>query len=325
MSTQLPAVLRARLDGLLEGVSRRELAERSDRLSALYRATGSARFHGRGDLIAYAVARMPATFAAISAALGWTFEGLADWRPRTLLDLGSGPGTAIWAARELWPEIDAVVAVEHDEGMRGLAEELAGTDNSVRRLDHDIADPAKPLPRSELVIAAYVLGELAEAVRAGVLDRAWSAAEGVLLLVEPGTPVAASRIGAARTQLIQAGATIIAPCPNALACPMTSPGWCHFPARLARSRAHMATKGATVPFEDEKFSYVAFARMPAPAKLGARIVGPPVLAKPHIHLSVCQDGQINPSQVPRHDRPAFRHARKLGWGDVLPRTTICND
>ena len=42
-----------------------------------------------------------------------------------------------------------------------------------------------------------------------------------------------------------------------------APDWCHFTQRLPRSRAHKQIKGAELPFEDEKFSYVALTRAPA--------------------------------------------------------------
>ena len=32
--------------------------------------------------------------------------------------------------------------------------------------------------------------------------------------------------------------------------------WCHFSQRLPRSRDHMLLKDASVPFEDERYSYV---------------------------------------------------------------------
>ena len=41
---------------------------------------------------------------------------------------------------------------------------------------------------------------------------------------------------------------------------LLAPDWCHFTQRLPRSRAHKQIKEADVPFEDEKFSYVALTR-----------------------------------------------------------------
>ena len=36
----------------------------------------------------------------------------------------------------------------------------------------------------------------------------------------------------------EAGANILAPCPHARPCPLAAPDWCHFSARVARSRLH---------------------------------------------------------------------------------------
>ena len=41
---------------------------------------------------------------------------------------------------------------------------------------------------------------------------------------------------------------------------LQQPDWCHFTQRLPRSRAHKQIKGAELPFEDEKFAYVALTR-----------------------------------------------------------------
>ncbi|MGI8802059.1 MAG: small ribosomal subunit Rsm22 family protein, partial [Solirubrobacteraceae bacterium] len=47
---------------------------------------------------AYAAYRAPATYAAVAAALTQVRLLRPEWRPRTLLDLGAGPGVAAWAA-----------------------------------------------------------------------------------------------------------------------------------------------------------------------------------------------------------------------------------
>jgi len=318
MSHPLPTALTAALEALLEGVSRRDLAERSARLTAEYRKSGAARLTDRLDHIAYAVARMPATFAAVSAALGWTMPALGDWQPRTLLDLGSGPGTSIWAAREWFAGLEAAIAIERDRGMIGLAADLPPPDLRISRMDADLGSGAAvSMPRSDLVIASYVLGELVEGAGRALVERAWEACSGVMLLVEPGTPSGARKIGAARAQLIAAGAHILAPCPNALACPMAAPDWCHFSARLPRSRAHMQIKSADVPFEDEKFAYLAAARFGSRDAMAGRIVAPVAVSKPGAELTVCQDGGISQIIVARRDASAFRQARKRGWGDPV--------
>ena len=51
--------------------------------------------------------------------------------------------------------------------------------------------------------------------------------------------------------------------------------WCHFSERLQRSRDHMIAKGARVPFEDERYAYVAVSRVPVVHPASARIIKPP--------------------------------------------------
>ena len=95
----------------------------------------------------------------------------------------------------------------------------------------------------DLVSLAYVLNELAPAARESVLQRLWDATADTLVIIEPGTPAGWERILAARRQLIEAGAHVLAPCPHAFACPLQAPDWCHFAERVSRSRLHRLAKG----------------------------------------------------------------------------------
>ena len=315
MSGQLPDGLSVALDRLLEGVSRRQLATRAERLSKEYRKSRAAALRDPLDAIAYAVARMPATFAAVSAALRWTLARQSQWQPRSMLDLGSGPGTAIWAARELLPSLVTATAIERNPTMIELATACLDPRVEVTGIPSDLLDEQTMLPASDLVVAAYVLGELNPSRLPGLVERAFRATRGVLLLVEPGTPAGARTIGLVRSQLIAAGAAILAPCPHSSPCPMVSPGWCHFPARLGRTRAHMQVKSAVVPFEDEKFSYLAISRTPAAQDPAARIVGSTHLSRAGVRFPVCRDGRIEELQILKRDDAAFRVARKHRWGD----------
>lgn len=70
--------------------------------SALHSA-GSQRLHGWDEVqaAAYVAARMPGCFAATYKVLEEVSMRLPGFRPASLLDFGAGPGTAIWAAREV--------------------------------------------------------------------------------------------------------------------------------------------------------------------------------------------------------------------------------
>ena len=66
----LPAELKSALDARLHGLSRNDAAERSAVISKTYRdGGGSGAIRTEADALAYALARMPATYAAVTASL----------------------------------------------------------------------------------------------------------------------------------------------------------------------------------------------------------------------------------------------------------------
>lgn len=297
---------------LLEGVSRKELEQRAGKMSAAYRAGGtSAGIADPTDALAYLVTRAPATYAALAAVFARTAEAAPDFSPKDLLDVGAGPGTASWAARDAWPSLARVTMVEPNAALRDLASRLMpGAEIMAGRLGLD-------LPRADLVTASYVLAELPEAAATDTARTLWRAASQMLVLVEPGTPAGFARIRAARAALIEAGGHVAAPCTHDAVCPLHGDDWCHFSQRLARSRDHMIAKGAKVPFEDERYAYVAVSRTSMGHAGRARIIKPPVQAKPGITLPVCEASGLRNAFVARRDKDVFRVARKKEWGDLF--------
>ena len=149
------------------------------------------------------------------------------------------------------------------------------------------------------------------------MERLWRLTADTLVIVEPGTPAGWQRILAARHQLIESGAHVVAPCPHAHECPLQPPDWCHFAERVARSRLHRQAKGAEVPWEDEKFSYVALSRTPAP-EAGARVIARPRKASGRVTLKLCRpDGSAGDQLFSRRDGELFKRAWRSDWGSSL--------
>jgi ribosomal protein RSM22 (predicted rRNA methylase) len=98
---------------------------------------------------------------------------------------------------------------------------------------------------------------------------------------------------------------------------MSGADWCHFSVRLARSRAHMIAKGASVPFEDERYAYVVAAREPIARSAAARIIKPPVETRPGVTLPLCEADGLRNTFIARRDKDAYRRVRKLEWGDLF--------
>ena len=119
----------------------------------------------------------------------------------------------------------------------------------------------------------------------------WAKTRDTLLVVEPGTPAGYARIIALRAQLIASGAHVAAPCPHDGHVRLSAPDWCHFTQRLPRSRAHKQLKAAELPYEDEKFIYVALTRAPL-ARRPARVLAQPIVSKVAVTAKLCTDQGI---------------------------------
>lgn len=319
---ELPPALRDAVDAALEGASTAALAEASAMLSQRYRSElRDGRFHVSEDdaARAYLAARLPATFAAVRAAMDAADERMPDFRPKSLLDLGAGPGTAMWAARETWPSIDDTLMIEGSPTMRRWGETLAASAVSFKR-EWRAADFSKgklAVDAHDLVTIAYVLDELEPDARAALVDAAWQATRSLLIIVEPGTPAGWQRILDARTQLLAAGAEIVAPCAHEAPCPIVSPDWCHFSRRVARTKIHLRSKGAVVPFEDEKFIYLAASRTPASRATG-RVLSPPRASSGKVSLKLClASGAAETRLITKREGDLFKAARRVDWGDAI--------
>jgi ribosomal protein RSM22 (predicted rRNA methylase) len=319
---ELPPLLRRNVDRALSGMGLADLAAAAAALSQRYRdehRDSSPVVGGERDALAYIAVRLPATYAAVRATFAAVAQARPDFAPRTALDVGAGPGTALWAAVDCWPDLVDALLIEASPSFRACGEELAREADLPRvswRLTDVAAETIDGTPR-DLVSLGYVLNELAPAARESVLKRLWDMTSDTLVIVEPGTPTGWERILAARRQLIEAGAHVLAPCPHASACPLQAPDWCHFAERVARSRLHRLAKGAEVPWEDEKFSYVALSRRPATAA-AARIIARPRKGSGRITLKLCRaDGSAGEELFSRRNGTVFKRAWRSDWGSPI--------
>lgn len=279
-----------------------------ERLSAAYRSDERARAaRTPAAVAAYLAYRAPATYAAAAAVFRQVRERRPDWAPRTLLDLGAGPGVASWAALEAWPSLKRVVCVEAEPAMAAAGRELLP---QAEWIEGDLSAALGP---ADLVLCSYVLGELA----APPLEHLWAQAADTVVFVEPGTPDGYRRVLVARAAVIAAGGHTVAPCPHDLPCPLPDDDWCHFAARLPRSRLHRQAKGAELGWEDEKFSYVALSReRVTPA--AARIIRRPLPRSGYVELVTSEaDGRVHERRIARSAGPAYKQARKADWGDAI--------
>jgi len=319
---ELPASLRQAVDVALEGVALADLKRASEMLSRRYRAeTRDGRMHISDDLAAkaYLAARLPATYAAVRASMDSAAEVCPDFAPQSMLDIGAGPGTALWAAKQCWPMLQSATMIEASPAIRAVGNDLS-QNSGLPDLDWRAGDVVREkldFPQADLVTIAYVLDELAPEKRQALIERLWASARQMLVIVEPGTPAGWQRILDARRALVAAGAIIAAPCPHQLDCPLVAPDWCHFSRRVARSRIHRLTKEAEVPWEDEKFIYLA-AVCETVGDVEARIIAPTRVGGGKVSVKLCKDnGSAEERLLTKRDGDLFRWARRADWGDAL--------
>jgi ribosomal protein RSM22 (predicted rRNA methylase) len=244
--------------------------------------------------------------------------------PNSLLDVGAGPGTATWAAAEAFSSLDNFALLDANRALRALALDLVSGSGRLRHIGYQHGNARAALaeaPAADLVVASYVIAEIGEAEQAALAELLWAKTSDTLLVVEPGTPAGYARIIALRARLIAAGAHVAAPCPHHRFCPLQPPDWCHFTQRLPRSRAHMQVKGVELPFEDEKFSYVALTRAPV-ARHPARVLAQPTVSKVEVTAKLCTPDGLVLTRVPHRTKADYARARRWRWGDAVKEEDV---
>ena len=112
--------LQAALAEQLDSAQQAEVLSAAGEVSRRYRAREKESFQirNRAEALAYALARMPATYGAVCRALRYSLEGLGGLTqaPLSLLDVGAGTGAAAWAAAGL-AELSSVTCLEYADEM----------------------------------------------------------------------------------------------------------------------------------------------------------------------------------------------------------------
>ncbi len=234
-----------------------------------------------------------------------------------------GPCTATWAAAQAFDSLDQFTAIDANPVLRTLALDLA-TDQArltaIGYTQNEASAGLRDAASADLVIASYVIGEMNADRQTTLAELMWSGhprhAAGRRTRHARRLPAHHRPASAADRARRACHRTL----PDHEACPLATPDWCHFVQRLPRSRAHKHLKGAELPFEDEKFSYVALARTPAPQH-PARVLAQPLVTKVEMRVKLCRpDGLADIATFPRRDKVAYARVRRLGWGDSVNLT-----
>ncbi len=199
---RFPAELRAAVDAVTAEIPHFELARAAAELSVAYRGSNPCtRMDSNTKLGAYLQVRMPATFAAAGRVFNEIAVRFPEWQPRSMLDLGAGPGTAMWAAAEVFPSIQSFTLLEKDAAMCSAGERLAkaSSTEAIRQASWRQGDLAQmPRSKTDLIVMSYVLGELTTDAQRAAIESARAHAGDLLVIISPGTPVDFQTVLAAR-------------------------------------------------------------------------------------------------------------------------------
>lgn len=319
----LPEELQQAIEAEVEPYGWQEMTEAREDLTDRYRQrTQKGRFMStEAHRYSYVVTRMPATYAVVVTVLEEIKARLPDLEIKSVLDLGAGPGTAMWAASEVFPSIQKITLIEQDDQLMALGKRLASYSQNpaIATADWQPGNlEALTIKGSyDLIILSYSVGELSTQAIPKLMQACWDAGQ-LLVVIEPGTPKGFGVIHDIRTQLIALQSHMVAPCPHTVACPMAQAGdWCHFAARVDRSFLHRRLKGGTLPYEDEKFSYVSVSKFPAQLPQ-TRVLRPPLKRSGHVCLTLCTAEGLKHETVSKRSPELYKQAKKLEWGSVYP-------
>ena len=317
-----PQRLHTEIENLFLSQKTTELVKHAQGLSKKYRGQHVANerlLQTEQEALVYAATRMPATYGAVSSVFEKILE-VCSLAPKSMIDVGAGTGVCGWVASEYF-DLEKMICLEREKVMRNLGQALMqASDNPVlmqaQWAAFDILSEEIP-QTADLVTASYVLNELAEEACLQAISKLWQATKQVLVIVEPGTPHCFSFLRQIRDMMTANGAYVLAPCPHQNPCPLEEGDWCHFSARIARSRLHKQLKSADMGYEDEKYCFMAFSKQPIRTSY-QRIIKPPRVNKASVDYEICaSDGQISRQNVSIRDKSAYKSAKKMQWGDIL--------
>src|SRR6476646_6660863 len=124
---RLSAELQDAIQRETDKVDRRKLAQATAQLTEHYKAAdfSSPAVASEAHRAAYLAVRMPATYVAIRRVFAEIRWLAPQQEIASLLDLGAGPGTALFAAAEQFPQLQQATLIEFDSAWIAIGKRLA--------------------------------------------------------------------------------------------------------------------------------------------------------------------------------------------------------
>ena len=314
----IPKELKENINKILNENQINKILEDAQTVSNRYRnndGKGKKLVTKESEAVSYAISRMPATYVAVSSVLEQTLDNYNE-ELTSVIDVGAGTGAVVWAVNDVATS-NAIKCFEREESMINIVKKLMkNTDlNDVRWKRFDILQD-EIQEKADLVITSYMINELPKGDREKAVEKLWNATNKLLVIIEPGTPTGFENILKIRKSLLKAGGYIVAPCCCLYECPIPKDDWCAFYARVARSSVHRQAKSGTLGYEDEKFSYIAFSKVPVDNS-GERILRHPQINSGYVNVKVCSANGIEEKTYSKKDKEIYKKVRKMDAGQKL--------
>lgn len=314
----IPDELKKSIDELIKENKTNRIIENAQIISDRYRnndGQGKRLLTEQDEAISYAISRMPATYSAVYSVVQHTLENY-NGDLETLLDIGAGTGAATWAINELI-QIKQAKCFEREDSMINIGKHLMNNtelDGIEWKKYNILQDEIEE--KADIVITSYMINELPENEKDGAIQKLWNATNKLFIIIEPGTPQGFKNILKMRENLLKNGGYIVAPCSHQGECKIEEDDWCAFYTRVARSAIHRQAKKGELGYEDEKFSYIAFSKVPV-EKNGARILRHPQIYKGYVNVKLCTEDGIQDKVYSKKDGEIYKRIRKLGAGEKI--------
>ena len=316
---KIPELLENEIEEKLNHIKLTELKQYASKLSEKYmyqERTGDTLLNTEIEALAYSIMRMPATYGAVYSALKHTLERI-EGNIQSVLDIGAGTGAATWAISELL-ETKNMQCFEREQVMLELGKSFMSQNPKLKDVSWDYMDIVEDKldTKADLVVTSYMLNEIKPENRKSVIDKLIKSSNHIVLMIEPGTPEGFKNIKEVQKIAIENGLHIIAPCTFQGICPLPDDDWCHSIVRMERTKVHKVLKNADLPYEDEKFSYIAISKENY-NNMGIRILRHPMIEKGKVTLKVCHNGKIEEMVVTKKDKELFKMVKKKKCGDLI--------
>lgn len=324
----LPEHISSTIASLLAQYPIKELVSHAQKIHERYTVRdkeGSHFLHDREDVMAYLGMRAPATYAQIYGALLQIQSVLPSFQPKSLLDIGSGPGTALWAAKTLWPTLTKATCIDQEKHFIAVGKEIAEKSHLSMEVSWTQKDiMLTTVTNHDLIIVANVLNELSSSERKQLLEELTAHCTGILVIIESGTPLGFEIVQKA-AKAVSPRKTLLAPYVHG-AFVESHDYWIHFPQRFIRPefqrriRQHMRDDSLTASdWEEAKYSYVAASNNLPSLPIWARSVGPLDKQKGLLKIPVLTESSIETVTVLKRHKKEYNFVKELKWGDVIEK------